>query len=141
MSDQHTRDAEKVAALHAYEKAIKAEASGTGSSEATAKARQTALGAGADSNALYCAASGFIPEKVRIGDYPHQVGTIVRGTGGLHTIVDREGWAFFACCVEHHTEGRANGFYPQVSHGRHLARVEVANVDSYDCAFPNGFFG
>lgn len=70
MSDQHTRDAEKVAALHAYEKAIKAEASGTGSSEATAKARQTALGAGADSNALYCAASGFIPEKVRIGDYP-----------------------------------------------------------------------
>lgn len=141
MSDQHTREAERTAALHAYEKAIKAEASGLGDSEATATARQAALNAGADGNALFCASTGFIPEKIRIADYPHPVGAIVRGTGGLHTVVDRDGYAFFACCADHHEQARANGYFPQVSHGRHLARVEPADVDSYDCPFPDGFFG
>lgn len=133
--------ATRIAALHAYETAIKAETAGTGSAENTAAARQAAIDLGADTNALYCAAGGFIPEKIPVADYPHPVGAIVRGTGGLHTIVDRGGWAFFACCIEHHEQGRANGFFPQMSHGRHLAQVEAANVDGYDCPFPNGFFG
>ncbi|NUP19239.1 MAG: hypothetical protein HOZ81_24730 [Streptomyces sp.] len=141
MTDQPNANSERIAALHAYEKAIKAEATGDGTHVETAAARQAALDLGATYNALSCAATGFIPELVPIAEYPHPVGTIVLGTGGLHTVVDRGGWAFFACCFEHHDEGRANGFFPQMSHGRHLARVDRAEVDAYDCPFPNGFFG
>ncbi|MFJ6559900.1 hypothetical protein ACIQMV_08465 [Streptomyces sp. NPDC091412] len=131
----------RIAALHTYERAAKARAAGLASEDDVATARQAALDAGAAHNALVCAADGFIPEKVRTTDYPHPVGTIVSGTSGLHTVVDRDGWAFLACCTEHHTQGRANGYFPQVSHGRHLARVEPSDIDSYDCRFPNGFFG
>jgi hypothetical protein len=141
MTDHPNANPDRITALHAYEKAVKAEAAGAGTPEATAAARQAALDAGATYNALGCAATGFIPELIPITEYPHPVGAIVLGTGGLHTVVDRDGYAFFACCVEHHDEGRANGFFPQMSHGRHLARVEPAEVDAYDCPFPNGFFG
>jgi hypothetical protein len=141
MTENYESQQRRVTALHDYERVAKARTAGTASDDDLAKARQAALDAGADHNALYCAATGFIPEKVRIGDYPHPVGAIVSGSGGLHTVVDRDGWAFFACCTDHHEQGRANGFYPQASHGRHLARVEPTNVDSYDCPFPNGFFG
>ena len=141
MTETYEAQQKRITALHEYEQVAKAHAAGQASDEDRTQAQQAALNAGADSNSLYCATTGFIPEKVRIDDYPHPTGAIVRGSGGLHTVVDRDGWAFFACCIEHHTQGRANGYYPQVSHGRHLAQVEPANVDSYDCPFPNGFFG
>jgi hypothetical protein len=141
MTESLDAQTKRVTALHEYERIAKSHTLGTASDEDRAKARQAALDAGADHNALFCAATGFIPEKVRIDDYPHPVGAIVRGTGGLHTVVDRDGWAFFACCTAHHEQGRANGYFPQVSHGRHLAQVEPTDVDSYDCPFPNGFFG
>lgn len=141
MNETYESQQKRVAALHEYERIAKAHAAGQASDTDRATARQTALDAGADHNSLYCAATGFIPEKVRIGDYPHPAGSIVRGSGGLHTVVDRDGWAFLACCTEHTDQGRASGYYPQISNGRHLAQIEATDVDSYDCPFPNGFFG
>ncbi|NEA52353.1 hypothetical protein [Streptomyces sp. SID10815] len=141
MTESYDTQTKRITALHEYEQVANAHAAGEASDEDRDRARRAALNAGADYNALVCAADGFIPEKVRIDDYPHPVGAIVSGTGGLLTVVDRDGWAFLACCTQHHTEGRANGFFPQMSHGRHLAQVEPSDVDSYDCPFPNGFFG
>ncbi|MGQ3551754.1 hypothetical protein [Streptomyces rochei] len=141
MTETYESQQKRVTALHEYEQIAKAHAAGQASNEDRDKARQAALDAGANYNALHTAATGFIPEKVRIEDYPHPAGAIVRGSSGLHTVVDLDGWAFLACCITHADQGRANGYYPQMSHGRHLTQVETTNVDSYDCPFPNGFFG
>ncbi|MYU20764.1 hypothetical protein [Streptomyces sp. SID8352] len=141
MIESYEAQVKRVAALRQYERIARAHTAGEASDLDRATARQAALDAGADNNSLHCAVTGFIPERIRISDYPHPVGAIVEGTGGLHTVVDRGGWAFFACCTMHHEQGRANGYYPQLSHGRHLARVKPVDVDSYECPFPNGFFG
>lgn len=132
--DDLRAEAARIAALHAYEKAFKAEAAGVGSAEATATAREAALAAGADNNAISCAAGGFIPEKVRTPEYPHPVGTVMRGSfGSTSTVVERNGYAFLACCTAHEAEGKASGYFVQASHGRILDRSEPAGINNYDC--------
>jgi hypothetical protein len=130
-----------VAALHAYEAAFKAEVAGTGTPEQTAAARQAATDLGASGNALHCAATGFIPELVTIANYPHPVGTVMRGSfGSMSTVVERDGFVFLACCTEHEAKGKASGYFVQASHGRILDRSEPAGTDTYVCPHVPGQF-
>lgn len=78
----------------------------------------------------------FNPEKIPTADYPHPVGTVVLGTGGLSTVVDRDGTTFLACCQEHESAGVASGYYPQRENGRLLGLGhEAAGIeqDGYEC--------
>lgn len=75
-----------------------------------------------------------MPAKTPITAYPHPVGTIMRGSmGSLSTVVDRDGYAFLACCADHEAQGVASGYYVQSEGGRILDRSEPAGVDSYAC--------
>jgi len=123
-----------VTALHTYEAAVKAERIGDGTPEQTAAARQAATDLGATWNQLSCAAGGFIPERVTLADYPQPVGTIMRGSfGSLTVVVERDGFVFLACCLEHETQGKASGYFVQASHGRICDRSEPAGINSYAC--------
>jgi hypothetical protein len=78
--------------------------------------------------------SGFNPVKTPTTDYPHPVGTVMRGSmGSLSTVIDRDGHAFLACCITHEEQGVASGYYVQSENGRILDRSEPAGIDSYEC--------
>lgn len=62
----------------------------------------------------------FNPEKIPTAEYPHPVGAVLLGTGGLSTVIDRDGTAFLACCQAHEDAGKAFGYYPQRDNGRLL---------------------
>jgi hypothetical protein len=67
--------------------------------------------------------STFNPEKIRTTDFPWPVGTALRGgLGSLYTVVDRDGWAFLACCPWCEEHAIASGWYPQQDKGRFLPR-------------------
>lgn len=81
----------------------------------------------------------FNPVKIPTAEYPHPVGTVMRGSmGSLSTVIDRDGYAFLACCTAHEAEGRASGYYPQADDGRVLDRSEPAGIPSYDCPHTPG---
>lgn len=80
--------------------------------------------------------TGFNPVKTPIADYPHPVGTIMRGSTGttLWVVVDRGGMTFRACCLAHEEQGVASGYWIQSEDGRVLDRSEPApEVDGYAC--------
>ncbi|MFJ4738758.1 hypothetical protein [Streptomyces sp. NPDC088775] len=83
--------------------------------------------------------SGFNPQKIRVIDYPHPVGTIMRGSmGSTSTVVDRGGFAFLACCITHDEQGVASGYYVQAEDGRILDRSEPTDLDTYVCPHTPG---
>jgi hypothetical protein len=85
-------------------------------------------------------APGFSPEKIPVGEFPFPPGAAVLGSlGSLYTVVDRDGFAFLACCAAHDREGKASGWYPQAEHGRMLAELEAAGGAAPDhCGHPPG---
>lgn len=84
--------------------------------------------------------SGFNPVKTPITDYPHPVGTTMRGSmGSLSTVIDRDGFAFLACCVQHEGQGVVSGYYVQSENGRILDRsVPDPEADGYECPHTPG---
>ncbi|MFF1341095.1 hypothetical protein ACFVYT_24780 [Streptomyces sp. NPDC058290] len=82
--------------------------------------------------------AGFNPQKIALADYPHPVGTILRRSmGSPLTVVDRNGYAYLACCIEHEKRGNAFGYHPQADRGQILDRSEPARITSYRCPRSN----
>jgi hypothetical protein len=72
-------------------------------------------------------ASDFHPEKIPVAEFPYAPGTGVTGSFGvLSTVIDRDGFAFLACCAAHERAGTASGYYAQRDKGRILGRDEAA---------------
>ncbi|OUC84904.1 hypothetical protein [Streptomyces swartbergensis] len=77
-------------------------------------------------------------EKIRIEDYPHPVGTLMRTrTGGVRAVVaDAHEFAFLACCTAHHSRGLVAGHYPEVQGGRFVGPekpIARPTDDDRDC--------
>lgn len=99
----------------------------------------------------------FNPQKTPIADFPFPADTAVIGSmGSLYTVVDRDGYAFLACCPWCEEHGIASGFYAQQENGRLLVRdltavdeewqkaCRACLTDDYDtvpCAMPAGHEG
>src|SRR4051794_26002374 len=84
--------------------------------------RRVPLGGDRGSNAL-----DFRPVKIPIDEFPFPVGSTVQGQFfALYTVVDRDGFAFLACCSDHERDGTASGWYPVAENGRMLARLEAS---------------
>lgn len=76
----------------------------------------------------------FAPHRIPIAEYPHPVGAVMRGSmGSLSTVVDRDGFAFLACCTTHIEAGLVTGYHPQADSGRLLDRSEPAGISEYVC--------
>lgn len=74
--------------------------------------------------------SPFNPQKILVAEFRYVAGSTVRGTfGSLYTVVDRDGYAFLACCTDHETAGTASGWYPCTNAGRTLADFEASDAD------------
>lgn len=98
--------------------------------------------------------TAFTPEKIPTAEFPFPPGAAVRGgLGSLYIVIDRDGWAFLACCQPCETAGLASGWYPQQDGGRFLPR-DLTEADPewqaacracvrmpediYPCALPAG---
>ncbi len=77
----------------------------------------------------------FHPEKIRIEDFPHDLGAAVEGQFfARYTVVERDGFAFLACCTFHERAGTASGFYPVTDKGRLLTRLtELPLLPEFRC--------
>ena len=70
------------------------------------------------------AALDFNPEKIRIEDFPYPPGSAVEGSFfARYTVVDRDGFAFLACCTYHERAGIASGWNPAADNGRMLTSL------------------
>jgi hypothetical protein len=77
----------------------------------------------------------FNPQKIAIADFPFPAGTaVLGGLGSLYTVVDRDGWAFLACCPWCEEHAIASGFYAQQDGGRLLVRDLTAASDEWQAA-------
>jgi len=79
--------------------------------------------------------SNFKPAKTPTVNYPHPVGTTMRGAmGSLSTVVDRDGFVFLACCTEHEAQGQASGYFVMSEDGRVLDHSEPEpESEGYEC--------
>lgn len=77
----------------------------------------------------------FSPQKIVIGDFPYAPGTAVQGSlYTLYTVVDRDGFAFLACCAFHERAGVASGWHPETDHGRMLGDLtSLPGAPADDC--------
>lgn len=78
-------------------------------------------------------ATDFHPVKTPTSDFPFPVGSTIRGGSGLvHVVVDRDGYAFVACCMTHEHAGTASGWHPASENGRLLSEFSFLSADSLD---------
>jgi hypothetical protein len=71
----------------------------------------------------------FNPVKIPTNEFPFPVGSTVQGHFfALYTVVDRDGFAFLACCADHEDDGTASGWYPVTENGRMLATLDASDL-------------
>ena len=71
----------------------------------------------------------FHPTKIPTSEFPYPVGSTVQGEFfALYTVVDRNGFAFLACCADHERDGTASGCYPVADKGQMLAQLQASDL-------------
>ncbi len=81
------------------------------------------------------AIADFKPESIPVTEFPHPPGAVI-GDTVWHVVIDRDGFAFLACCMSHERAGKASGYYPQRNAGRILGTFERLDMPTLeDCGF------
>lgn len=77
----------------------------------------------------------FHPEKIPVAEFPHPPGSVVRAPGSSlrSVVIDRDGFAFLACCTAHERYGTASGYNPCRDNGRILGGYERCGGALGDC--------